>query len=107
MAYNALLFVVGIAAISAMEFLMDKVIPTGDDAVEPFALALGVVLYGIMANLCYTLGWIVELISRKKDEASARSRAQKHFLIGLWLSCLLTTAPAWFGAVFWLAHRRH
>jgi len=103
--YNLVLLAIGIASIFAMEFLMDKVIPVGEDAIEPFALALGVVLYGIIANLCYTLGWIVELASRNQNEAAARSRAQKHFLIGLWLSCLLTTAPFWFGFVFWLTHR--
>jgi hypothetical protein len=32
--YNAILLVIGIAAISGMEFLMDKVIPSGEDAVE-------------------------------------------------------------------------
>lgn len=103
--YNAILFVIGIASIIAMESLMEKVIPVGEDAIEPFAMALGVVLYGMAANLCYTLGWLVEITGRRADEEFARSRAQNHFLLGLWLSCLLTAAPLWFGIVFWLLHR--
>jgi hypothetical protein len=88
-----------------MEFLMDKVIPVGEDAVEPMALALGAVAYGIAANLCCTLGGIVEFAGRRTDEARARLRAEKQFLLGLWLSCLLTTAPFWFGLIFFLTHR--
>jgi hypothetical protein len=103
--YNAVLFAIGIASILAVELLMGRVVPVGADAIEPFALAISVVAYGIAANLCYTLGWVVELAGRKTDEARARDRAQIHFRIGLWLSCLLTTAPFWLGLVFWLVHR--
>jgi hypothetical protein len=103
--YNGVLFIIGIASIASMEFLMGRVIPVGEDVIEPLALALGVVLYGITANVCYTSGWIVELAGRKADELHARARAQKQFLLGLWLSCLLTTTPFWFGLIFWLTHR--
>ena len=105
--YNVVLFAIGIASIIAMEWLMGKVIPVGEDAAEPFALALGVTGYGIIANLCYTLGWVVEVIGRRADENRARARARIHFWSGMWLSCLLTTAPLWFGLVFWLTHRNH
>lgn len=74
--YNMILLVVGIAAIAGMEWLMDKVVPIGEDAIEPMALALGVVVYGVMANICYTLGWVIELWGRKTDPASARRRGQ-------------------------------
>jgi hypothetical protein len=103
--YNAVLFLIGMISILAMELLMERVIPPGEDAVEPFVLALGVLVYGIVANLCFTSGWIVELVGRGTDENRARARAQKHFLLGLWLSCLLTSAPFWFGLVFWLTHK--
>ena len=54
--YNSLLLAVGVAAIAGMEWLMGQAVPMGEDAIEPMALVLGVVVYGIMANLCYTLG---------------------------------------------------
>ena len=68
--YNAVLLSVGMAAIAGMEWLMGRVIPLGEDAIEPMALVLGVVAYGIMANLCYTFGWVVELWSRRTDAGS-------------------------------------
>jgi hypothetical protein len=104
--FNAILFAIGMVSVFAMEWLMSKVIPVGEDAVEPFAMALGIVAYGIMANLCYTSGWIVELGIRRRNETGARSIAKKLFIAGLWFSCLLTSAPFWFGLVFWLVHRK-
>ena len=103
--YNAILFAIGITSIVSMEWLMEKVIPVGRDAIEPFALTIGIMIYGIVANLFYTLGWLVELVTTCADPEQARSRAKKMFLAGLWLSSLLTTAPFWFGLVFWLVHR--
>ena len=105
LAYNALLFLIGILSVIGMELLMSRVIPVGEDAVEPLALAFGIVVYGILANLCYTLGWIVELFRRRKDPVRAREQGSKLFVAGLWFSCLLTSIPIWFGIVFRLTHR--
>lgn len=102
--YNGLLLVVGVAAIVGMEWLMNKVIPAGEDAVEPMVLILGILLYGIMANLCYTLGWIFELRGRQTAPELARQRGVKMFRTGLLFSCLLTTLPFWYGCVFWVTH---
>lgn len=103
--YNGILLAIGAASIIAMEWLMGKVIPVGEDAVEPFALALGAFAYGIIANLCYTSGWVLELGMGRADKGRARAVAKKLFVAGLWFSCLLTSAPFWFGLVFWLFHR--
>lgn len=102
--YNLLLLIVGVIAIAGMEWLMNMVIPKGEDAVEPFVLLIGVLLFAILANLCYTLGWIVELRERKSSPEMARQRGIKMFRIGLLLSCLFTTLPFWFGCAFWAVH---
>lgn len=105
--YNAVLLVVGLAAIAGMEWLMGRAVPVGEDAVEPMALVVGVLVYGLMANLCYTLGWVIELWGRKTDPASARRRGQWMFRVGLLFSCVLTSLPFWFAGVFWIMHRGH
>ena len=105
--YNALLLVIGIGAIVGFELLMEKAIPPGEDAEEPMGIALGVVAYGFMANVCYTAGWVSELISRKADPLLARKRGQKMFRAGLVFSCVLTTAPFWFACLFYIFHLNH
>ena len=105
--YNAVMLVIGLAAIAGMEWLMGRVIAKGEDAIEPMVLFLGVVVYAIMANLCYTLGWVIELWGRKIDPASARRRGERMFRAGLLFSCVLTSLPFWFACVYWTAHRGH
>lgn len=103
--YNLILFAIGIASVTAMDRFTEGADPSGQGGMQAFGIAIGVVLYGILANILYTSGWVVELVGRKTDQARARSLAKKHFLLGMWLSCLLTTAPLWFGLVFWLSNR--
>jgi heme/copper-type cytochrome/quinol oxidase subunit 4 len=103
--YNFLLAIIGIASIIGFEILMSKVIPLGEDAEERMGMFLGVAAYGIMANVCYTLGWIVELATRNVNPSLARKRGEKMFRTGLILSCILTTAPFWFACVFYLTNR--
>jgi hypothetical protein len=105
--YNAVLLAVGLAAIASMEWLMGRAVPVGEDAVEPMALVLGVLVYGFMANLCYTLGWVIELWGRKTDPVSARRRGVWMFRVGLLFSSVLTSLPFWFAGVFWIMHRGH
>jgi hypothetical protein len=105
--YNALLLIIGVLALIIFEVLMEKAIPLGQDAEEPFGLFLGVAAYAIMANVCYTLGWFIELASRDADPFAARRRAKWMYRTGLIFSCVLTTAPAWFALVFSLLHPHH
>jgi len=79
------------------------VIPLGEDAIEPMALVLGVAVYGIMANLCYTLVGL-ELRRRRTDLWPLDSEAMD---VPGWhvVSCVLTSLPFWFACVIWIAHR--
>ena len=85
---------------------MDKVIPRGEDAIEPMGLILGIVLYGLTANLCYTLGWVYELRSQSSLSARDLNKAKRLFRDGLLASCVLTSAPLWFGFLYYLTHPR-
>jgi hypothetical protein len=102
--YNAVLLVIGIASIFGMEWLVDKTPNAAQDA-PALETGLSVIVYGIIANLCYSLGWLIELYRRGEDAVEARRRAKRLFLLGLGFSCLLTTTPFWLGFVFWLLHR--
>jgi hypothetical protein len=103
--YNTLLLIVGVSAIIGMEWLVTKVIPLGEDAIEPMILVLGILIYGFVANLFYTLGWVIELWARKSDPVSARRRGQWMFRVGMLFSCVLTSVPFWLGCVYWFTHR--
>ena len=67
--------------------------PIGLPDPPAFAL-LGVVLYGILANVCYTGGWIAELLVAKLWSVDTARFGPIAFILGTGLSVLVTLAPA-------------
>ena len=60
---------------------------------SPLFAIIGVVLYALVANICYTGGWLAELISREVWGDKAGSFAEIAFTLGLVFSFLLTLLP--------------
>jgi hypothetical protein len=99
--YNAVLFVIGVAAMLGTLWLIDKVNP-GRDTGTPM---LGAVLFAFVANLCYTMGWIIELLGRRRDPVAARQRGKRMFRFGMAFSCLMTTLPFWVACAYFVGHK--
>lgn len=74
----------------------------------PFVALLAVVAYGVMANVCYTGGWVAELLVHKIWPGKGNDFGRISFFLGLVFSILLTLAPgiliAVFGALTLLGH---
>jgi hypothetical protein len=60
--YDLALLAVGLVSVFAIEWIGGRLVPVGEDFVEPLILLFGVIAYAILANVCYSLGWITELI---------------------------------------------
>jgi len=60
----------------------------------PLFALIGVVIYGLLANVCFTGGWILELIVRKAWPQEADRFATLSLSLGVIFSVLLTLAPA-------------
>ncbi len=68
----------------------------GEDFEEPIIMLIGPVFYGIMANVCYTFGWII-------DVAVYRGSPRKGlFKAGFIFSLVLTALPGIWAVVAWL-----
>ncbi len=67
-------------------------IPAGLPDPPIFAL-IAIVLYGIMANICYSGGWIVELLVRKAWPQESELFATLAFALGLVFAAFLTILP--------------
>jgi hypothetical protein len=64
---------------------------------DPPGIAIfGIIGYGIVANLCFTCGWVVEILVRTIWQEKAGAFAQISFSVGLLFSILLTLVPAVF-----------
>ena len=60
----------------------------------PIIAVFAVLAYGIGANVCYTGGWIAEILVRKIWQERAGAFGQISFALGVVFSILLTLAPA-------------
>jgi hypothetical protein len=62
----------------------------------PIGTIFGIIAYAIGANLCFTCGWLVEIVVRRIWQDKAGAFAQISFSLGLLFSILLTLTPAAF-----------
>jgi ABC-type branched-subunit amino acid transport system permease subunit len=82
--------VVGVVALGSY-FLYDSELGMPD---PPLFALFGILIYGIAANVCFTGGWITELIIRQIWPAEADRFATLSLSLGLVFSVLLTLSPA-------------
>ena len=100
-AYNLALLAVGLVSVASIEMIGGRLVPAGEDFVEPLFLLFGVIVYAVLANACYSLGWITELIWRPGDTPEARAIRVKLFRVGLILSVGLTGLPTILMLLLW------
>jgi len=95
--YNVAVGLTGMLTITAVEWLVESEAAWRHQPVDPdwppTAAMVGVILYGLMANVCFTGGWITELFVRKVWQDRAGSFAQIAFFFGFVASILLTLLP--------------
>ena len=68
----------------------------GADFEEPIAMILGPFVYAFMANLCYTLGWIVDTVQFRGSPRTTLYKA------GVVFSVIVTALPGLWAVVAWL-----
>jgi hypothetical protein len=71
-------------------------VKTGVDFEEPIAMLIGPFIYGFLANVCYTFGWILDTVSYR---GMPRTRLYK---AGIIFSAILTALPGVWALVAWL-----
>jgi hypothetical protein len=84
-----LIVVVAVAAIASEKFGEPLGLPD-----PPILAVFAVIGYAIGANVCFTGGWIAEILVRKLWRERAGAFAQISFALGVAFSILLTLAPA-------------
>jgi hypothetical protein len=93
--YNLLVGSVGIVTWVLVLFVGSLAVKPGVDFDEPIMMIIGPIIYGVFANLCYSLGWIV-------DTRFYRGRPRtKLYKAGLIFSMLLTALPGIWAVTAW------
>lgn len=94
--YNLYLGVVGVATWLLVLFAGSAAVKPGVDFEEPLGMLVGPFVYGFMANLCYTLGSVIDIAIYQRSPRVAL------FKIGLFCSIGLTALPGLWAVTAWL-----
>jgi hypothetical protein len=100
-AYNAIVGIVGILSVFAFFALASLRPKHFEDGPEPFAI----LIFGFGANLCFTGGWMGELVARMFWRERAAFFGPMMFSLGLLFSVALCFLPPLFAALLWLTTR--
>lgn len=92
--FNIILFVVGLLAIIIAVIIGDNFVEPGEDVIEPALMIVGSIFYGVIANICYTMGWVTELLWSDCNTSLTESIRPKIFRKGLVFSIVITFSPA-------------
>jgi hypothetical protein len=104
--YNVAVGIVGFVSVAVLLTLGRRVAGEQEPLFSPFLLFVGILVYAVAANFCYTAGWVVELLLHKRGGRNTERFANAAFKSGLGFSCLLTSLPIWFVLALWISHSR-
>ena len=93
---------IGACSFATIEGIGSQLVQPGDDVIEPVALIFGAIAFVVGANICYTLGWITELLWSGGDTARTEAVRPTIYRRGLVLSMAVAAAPAVLVPSAWL-----
>jgi hypothetical protein len=96
--FNLLILALGLVSAFIVAVVGSQLFGSDADFGKPF---IAVMLYGLAANLCYTLGWATELLWTWGNTAQTETIRPKVFRLGLIFSASLTLLPAIVLSLMW------
>jgi hypothetical protein len=93
--YNLMVGAAGIITWLLVLCVGSLAVKPGVDFEEPIMMIIGPIIYGLFANLCYSLGWIVDTLFYR---GHPRTRLYK---AGLIFSLILTALPGFWALIAW------
>lgn len=100
--FNLLVLATGTVSVVLAEVIGGRLIPLGEDLVEPLMLLAGAIAYVAAANLFYSMGWVTEIVwSNGNPDAFAELRP-KVLRQGMIFSFCLTIAPGMLFLIIWI-----
>ena len=94
--FNGFVLAIGFASWLLVMIAGSAAVKPGEDFEKPLGMLFGPVIYVALANICYTLGWVVDTILYN---GRARRRLYKS---GLILAVVLAALPGVWAVVAWL-----
>jgi hypothetical protein len=94
--FNLYVGIVGLVTWPLVAIAGSAAVKPGVDFEEPIAMIIGPFVFGFLANVCYTFGWIVDTLSYR---GMPRTRLYK---AGVIFSVILTAPPGIWAVIAWV-----
>jgi hypothetical protein len=98
--YNGVVGATGLVTLAGVAFF--TALPGGPGGVDLWELVIPIVAYGLLANLCYSLGWMIEMVARWLWGTDAPDLGPFLFREGLFFSVGVTLLPLGLTALMWM-----
>ena len=99
--YNKVVGTAGVATLAGVSII--SLLPPHPVPVGVPEMAIGAAVYGILANGCYSLGWLLEMLACRVWGRKAPDLGPLLFRQGLIFSVGLTLLPLLLAALLWVA----
>ncbi len=100
--YNLAVGFLGLISLGVSSWVRSFFVDPGEEIFHPGLGLLGIVVYGVLANIFYTLGWATELLWSQNDTKATETVRPKVFRLFFIVSSLLTLSPAVLVPLVWL-----
>jgi hypothetical protein len=100
-AFNVVILLVGAFTLFVIQVLATILIRLGDYVIRPNGILSVVIFYMLAVNVCYTLGWVTELLWSDGDTARTELLRPAVYRWGLVFSVAITLLPAVFVPLLW------
>src|SRR5579862_393849 len=100
-AFNVVILLAGTFTFFVIQFIAALLARFGADIEQPVGIVSFVIFYLLAVNVCYTLGWVTELLWSDGDTARTELLRPAVYRWGLAFSVAITLLPAVFVPLFW------
>jgi hypothetical protein len=100
--FNQVVGAAGLVSLAGMVFF--NALPPYPVSPSLDVMLLGSAVFGAVANVCYTLGWMTELLARLVWGRSAPNMGPLLFRQGLIFAAGLTLLPLLLSVIFWMVN---
>lgn len=101
MAFNVVILLAATFTFFVIQLIGAVLARFGADIMQPSGVASFVIFYMLAVNVCYTLGWVSELLWSDGDTARTELLRPAVYRWGLTFSVAITLLPAVFVPLFW------
>lgn len=95
--YNFLLIIYGIIGLTILSFIIKDLLSFFS---PPIFFLMWTALFIILANICYTSGWIFQLVTTNSSNKFINKIKPKLFIYGLIFSFFVTLTPCFFAGAY-------